>query len=444
MAFANQLGRRLSLMIVSIFAAPYMSCSFGPVLDMSSLDSKAAFKARADELELDGGVYQKLLTAKVDTFGALAFIGPLQAGNSDEQCLIDMLKSALGADPSAPVLRVMRRLWFEATTQTLSEMKGKIERTDASEPVRMPLAERTQRVAALQKRLVGVHWTIDIEPSHRLQDQVAQMVSDQALLWVPWDRLTSRAMEITAEKSDSMVQFDSSGVLKVVKKQPDATCSGTGEYAVRLALQRRSLAFELGRLCRYEYMESWHEMILQIHMRVQPPGLQRVSMSQLREADKVLFTNIAEETRGALSIRPDGTYPFELSLAKWKDHTQVQYHLVPVAAGRASDSTKDPENKRKTPTTPNPEAKKKLKKNDEKKPDKEKESKNWQIPEGCHSRDKSGKPICYAHNQRGCTFAKPGNDAGEVAIFVGVAWARTTLRSSALSFSEPSQGAMQL
>ena len=84
-----------------------------------------------------------------------------------------------------------------------------------------------------------------------------------------------------------------------------------------------------------EHLEEWREMILQIHMRVQPPGLQRVTMGQLREADKVLFTKISEETRGALSIRSDGTYPFEVSLAKWKDHTQVQYRLVPVASGRS-------------------------------------------------------------------------------------------------------------
>ena len=64
-------------------------------------------------------------------------------------------------------------------------MRGKVERTDASEPVRMPSAERTQCIAALQKRLVGIHWTADIEPSHKL-------VTDQSLVWIPWDRLTSR------------------------------------------------------------------------------------------------------------------------------------------------------------------------------------------------------------------------------------------------------------
>ena len=51
-------------------------------------------------------------------------------------------------------------------------MRGKVKRTDASEPQRMPLAERTQRIAALQKRLVGIRWTVDIEPSHKLQDSV--------------------------------------------------------------------------------------------------------------------------------------------------------------------------------------------------------------------------------------------------------------------------------
>ena len=377
---------------------------------MSNLDSKAAFQAAAVQLSLEEDVFKKLVEAKVDTFGVLAFIGPLQAGNSDEQCLIDMLKSALGADPPAHVLRIMRRLWFEATTMALAEMKGKIERTDASEPVRMPLAERTQRTTALKKRLVGVHWSVDIEPSHKLQDLVAQMVSDQTLLWIPWDRLTSRAMEITADKTDSLVQFDSSGILKVVKKQQDATCSGTGEYAVRLALQRRSLAFELGQLCRYEHLEEWREMILQIHMRVQPPGLQRVTVGQLREADKVLFTKISEETRGALSIRSDGTYPFEVSLAKWKDHTQVQYHLVPVASGRSSSSTdhpKDSDSKRKTPPSI-PEPTKKSQKASVKTNDRAKDGKTWQVPDGCHSRDKAGKPICFAYNQKGCSFAKAG------------------------------------
>ena len=69
------------------------------------------------------------------------------------------------------ILPIMRRLWFEATTQALAEMKGRVERTDASKPTRMPLDERAQRVNALKSRLVGVHWSVDVEPSHKLQDQ---------------------------------------------------------------------------------------------------------------------------------------------------------------------------------------------------------------------------------------------------------------------------------
>ena len=262
---------------------------------MSSLDSRAAFKARALELNLPEDLLTKLAAINVDTFGALAFIGPLQAGTTDEGPLLSTLKRALGSAPDDGVLSIARRLWFESTTQALAEMRGKVERTDASEPQRMPLAERTQRIAALQKRLVGIHWTVDIEPSHKLQDSVAQMVTDQSLVWIPWDRLTSRSLEITAEKLDPSVSFDSSGNLKLIKRSADPSCSTTGEYAVKLALQRRSLAFELGRICRYEYLEAWHDQLLQIHMRQQPAGHQRVSLSQLREADKMLWTRIAEE-----------------------------------------------------------------------------------------------------------------------------------------------------
>ncbi|CAE7805718.1 unnamed protein product [Symbiodinium sp. CCMP2592] len=289
---------------------------------MSSLDSKAAFKARALELNFTEETLAKLAAINVDTFGALAFIGPLQAGTTDEGPLISMLKRALGSAPDDGLLSIARRLWFESTTQALAEMRGKVERTDASEPVRMPLAERTQRLAALQKRLVGIHWTSDIEPSHKLQDL--------SLLWIPWDRLTSRALEITSDKTDQSVSFDSAGNLKLVKRSAEPSCSTIGEYAVKLALQRRSLAFELARICRYEYLESWHDQLLQVHMRTQPSGHQRVSIAQLREADKFLWTRIAEDTRGSLSMRSDGSYPFEVSLAKWKDHTQVQCYLLPL------------------------------------------------------------------------------------------------------------------
>ena len=109
-----------------------------------------------------------------DTFGSLACIGPLSAGNSDEGPLVATLKRALGQAPSDQVLCIARRLWFESTLLKSS--------------VRMPLAERTQRISELQKRLVGIHWSADVEPSRKLQDLVAQMVADQSLLWLPWER----------------------------------------------------------------------------------------------------------------------------------------------------------------------------------------------------------------------------------------------------------------
>ncbi|CAE7502613.1 unnamed protein product [Symbiodinium natans] len=381
---------------------------------MSSLDSRAAFKARALELNFPEEALAKLAAVHVDTFGSLAFIGPLSAGNSDEGPLVATLKRALGQAPSDQVLCIARRLWFESTTQALAEMRGKVERTDTSEPVRMPLAERTQRISELQKRLVGIHWSADVEPSHKLQDLVAQMVADQSLLWLPWERLTSRALEITTEKVDHSVGFDSAGNLKLLRRSSDPSCSTLGEYAIKLALQCRSLAFELGRICRYEHLERWHDQLLQTHMRSQPPGMQRVSLQQLREADKMLWTRIAEDTRGALSIRPDGSYPFEASLAKWQDHTQVQCYLIPLLKQTAPDPDLPlkPKQPNKPPNKPvrkdrdlalkpptNPQAPKTPGEGDKKK--------TWTVPSGCHSQDAEGK------RERG---------ADEGAMCAGSAW----------------------
>ena len=62
---------------------------------VASLDSKAAFKARALELNFPEESFNKLAAINVDTLGALAFVGPLQAGTTDEGPLVNTPKRAL-------------------------------------------------------------------------------------------------------------------------------------------------------------------------------------------------------------------------------------------------------------------------------------------------------------------------------------------------------------
>ncbi|CAE7311611.1 gpt [Symbiodinium sp. CCMP2592] len=295
----------------------------------STIDSEATFAARATELGMERDLLDLFVKNNVKTMGALAFVSPYQIGQADEKPLLEALKALIGRDLTAKELIPVRRLWFEASTTVMGELKQKVERNDSAEPVRLAIAERTTRLDEQKKRLVGVCINSESEPSHRLVDVVFQQGADQQLTWLPWEKLTSRAHELTHSRSDNAILFDAQGNMRLTKKMQESQCTLTGELQARQALQRRALAYDLARLCDYAVMETYHEELFQLLTRPPPPNALYVSMGQIREADKHLFIRIAEQTRGSLTARPDGAKPMQQQLELLKNHPQVQFFLMP-------------------------------------------------------------------------------------------------------------------
>jgi len=377
-------------------------------MSASTLDSEAAFQARAKELGLKAEVLQKLKDGNIKTFGSLAFASPYQVGQPDESPLIEALTAILGRAPTVQELVPLRRLWFEASTSAMAELKLKVERSDATEPMRLPIAERTSRLADQKARLTGVSITPELEPSHKLVDIVCQMSLDQQLSWIPWERLTSRASEVmAAPKADLNITFDPSGALKLQKKFFDGMCSLTGDLQVRQALQRRSLAFDQAKLCSYLAMEKYHDELFQAMCRDPPPNCLCISMAQVREADKQLFMRISELTKGELSLRPDGSMPFEVHLEKVKDSAHIQFFMIPQPRPTRPGPYTAPWT---APSKGPGKGKGKGKKGEGKQGGKQDPNKPAiDIPEGCSAKEPtSGKPICFPFNRDGCRFAKAG------------------------------------
>ncbi|CAE7215912.1 gpt [Symbiodinium sp. CCMP2592] len=365
----------------------------------STIDSEATFAARATELGMERALLDLLVNNNVKTMGALAFVSPYQIGQADEKPLLEALKALIGRDLTAKELIPVRRLWFEASTTVMGELKQKVERNDSAEPVRLAIAERTTRLDEQKKRLVGVCINSESEPSHRLVDVVFQQGADQQLTWLPWEKLTSRAHELTHSRSDNAILFDAQGNMRLTKKMQESQCTLTGELQARQALQRRALAYDLARLCDYAVMETYHEELFQLLTRPPPPNALYVSMGQIREADKHLFIRIAEQTRGSLTARPDGAKPLQQQLELLKNHPQVQFFLMPPqkplryspydgkgegkkgagGKGKGKASTGAPAGG----------------------------AAQVDLPSGCSAKH-NGKPICFAYNRAGCKFAKDG------------------------------------
>ena len=365
----------------------------------STLESEAEFAARAKEIGLDDAVITRLSRNGVKSFGALAFITPYRPGQVDEQPFLTALNTVLGRDPTNPELIILRRLFFESCTLSISELKQRTERDDATEPTRMPVAERNARIEDQKTRLVGLHFSPENEPSHKLVDSIVQMGIDQTLEWLPWEKLTNRASEITHSQKDFKLSFDAQGSLKVAQKQQEPEASVAGEMKVRQALNRRARAFDLAKLCGYNKMEEWHERVFEMVNRDPAPNAMAVTLYQVKEADKMLFRKLAELTRGKLSMQPDNSKPMETHFDACMNHPEVQFCLIPMVRVHRSEQTSPskPKGKGKGPGVRN-EFKKGGGGNSQQMP----------LPADCHQMTPENKPICNLFNRGKCTFAKEG------------------------------------
>ena len=275
---------------------------------MSGANSAPVFEQRARELGIPEGLLDTLKNAHVNTFARLAYLTPYQPGQPDDSVLFDKLEE-IATRPLADFEKAcFRQLFYEASAITVSELKQKVERVDSSEPATLPLAERMHRLQNQRNTLSGVHFSVFTEPSNKLVDQYFQMMTDQQLVWLPWSKLASRSDELQLNKKDLQLTFDANGNLKMSKKELEAQSDLKGEIQVRQALRRRSLAVDLTGLIDFQVQETWHEKMFECLAKQAPSGYKQTSMEQCKEADKMLWTMLAERTRGnvrvALAAKP--------------------------------------------------------------------------------------------------------------------------------------------
>ena len=254
----------------------------------------------------------------IGTLARLAYSSASQPGTGDETQFLEVVAKALGlagpADIALGELSSIRRCWFEAHTVAVSEIRNKVERTEGSEPLKMPVPERELRLREQQARLPGISITSLLEPSHQLVDFVNQLRSDEILKYIDPAKCTSREQEIRGVKKETFLKQSPDGTVKVIPVEEKLSADLNGEFRIRLALQRRSLAMDLVKISTYQAMESYHDYLFQLLLSDVPDTHDRISLQQIMKADKSVFTKMTEICRAGISQKGDGSYPIENAL----------------------------------------------------------------------------------------------------------------------------------
>jgi len=158
----------------------------------TTLDSVNVFTARALSFGMVQASVDALITAGADTLSKLACSSTYQQGGPDDSALILVLQTALGHAPSLTDAACLRRLFWEASTLTLAEMRVRLERPEDAPPRRLPQAERCARYDSQCVRLAGLCLTGERECSHALVDAVFQMKEDEVVRYLPASACTKR------------------------------------------------------------------------------------------------------------------------------------------------------------------------------------------------------------------------------------------------------------
>ena len=299
---------------------------------MASMESVASFKARAMEIGMADTLVQRLADAGVDTFGKLAYVCSVNPTSGDDRPLKDALQQLIvGGDQLTPQeLILIRRLWFESYTLTVTEIQNKMQKNPSDTPKTIPLAERLVRVEEQRERLKGLIYDQFLEPAHALTDKIQAMLEDGVVTYLAPEKCISRHDEIQCTKSDQQLSFDAQGNVKVTKADSQLNCDVTGELRLRQCLTRKALAFDQIKLCSFDVMETWHNTMVQALMRKPPSGHKYVTIQQIMAADQELWNFLSQNTRGKLKVMVGQPPPLDGELEALGKSPPVLCFMTPL------------------------------------------------------------------------------------------------------------------
>lgn len=388
------------------------------------LDSKPVFEAKLISAGLDDAVQQRLIAGGIDTFAKLAFLAPVAPNTGDDRILIETLSTLMqytDEDPMPPLVKaVIRRVWFESHAVAISEVKNKMERGDESAPRKLPLPEREDRRNRQQLRLVGISINGIHEPSHALLDIIHTMKEDNLLAYIAPEQCTHREGEIGGVKKESFMSVDATGHLKKVQKELALEADTSSTYKVRMCLQRRSLGLDQMDLLSYERSEQYHEFLYDLMSKTVPANYNSISLSQILQADKMIWTHMACRCRSGISRKPDGSLPVAEALEEALRDPVVMTALQPLPKSSGSGHSHRGKGSYESRTNDMPYRPKGGKGQKGKKGGKNrargKGSYNLPMPDGLsggHAQTKDGRRICFAFNLGSCQGAQPGSSCGK-------------------------------
>ena len=238
------------------------------------------------------------------TLADFAFCGNYTPGAAGDAKFLIEAKKILGVE--LPKINPLRRLHFEAYTLLQADMRRQIEKVDEDKPRPLSIAERNARRTMLAPQLEGLDMNGIHNVSDALVDQFSHLKETQKLKWPAWEDCASKQEDNNGVKSLPTWKADANGIVKEVQGEVKATTQANTDYNLHNLFIRRGIAAAMGNVMTFKNHQRLAQRLMGDLAATPPPGYQKVSYTQVRNADQKLCELLSLEVQEGIED-VDGT-----------------------------------------------------------------------------------------------------------------------------------------
>ena len=298
-------------------------------------DSEPVFALLVASLGADDPLKTQMQELGIRTMSQLAFRSTGPPGQVSGAEFEDSVLKPLNVEKDAAKAALVRRLYLEAYTTVVSELRNKAEgKEDAKHSI--PENDKAARLMKLAKERPGIQTAGEHEPAGKLVDRIFTGVKTLNLPYVPWSVCLSRTEELQGKSKAALshdsieVKADASGLLYERPAAKEGPTDLSSDFRVHLALHRRGVAMHLAGAVDFDSHRALVDKLFKHYLEAPPPGCERVSLSQLKSADEWVWTELAAHVRHGLNADGSQTFPADAELLRLLALPGLELRLQPL------------------------------------------------------------------------------------------------------------------
>ena len=262
-------------------------------------NSQAVLMDRVKELGLDDIIPQ--LEAKGwTTQGTIAFATTYTPTQPNDDLLMEQFIKPIIQEDAAKV-PLMRRLWFECYSATMIEIKQRVSPGQGGSMRKLTQPELTAKRAEIANKLKGINLEGELDVSDDLINAFANMAHTQVITYVGIEKATKRVLGIEGVATDPHIVKDQAGALREIPAPRLPNADTSSELRAELAMQRLSLAADMGGVLSYEKHEEMRLAFQRARLEDPPNGFNRITSVQVKNAHKEFWNQLSILSKGKVA-----------------------------------------------------------------------------------------------------------------------------------------------